>query len=158
TISREGARDIVKVRPFLHLEMPLAAAPKADFDYPKFDALAVFADSSTAEPVSDDNDLIYGAEVESEVAITMMPFDPKSPLVAKTPRQRPSDIEEMVRNEAPGLGMGATSIASLAYFDPGRFSFEDGGLLESAGVTITAENVSVMEKMNPGSISGKRYE
>jgi murein DD-endopeptidase MepM/ murein hydrolase activator NlpD len=158
TISREGERDVVKVRPFLHVETPLAAAPKSDFEYPAFDPLAVFSDSANAEPISNGNDLIYGAEVESEVTITLVNFDPASDLVARTPLQRPSDIEEMVRNAAPGLGVGATSIASLAYFDPARFSFVDSSFLDAAGVTITAENVSVLEKINPESFDGRRTE
>jgi murein DD-endopeptidase MepM/ murein hydrolase activator NlpD len=158
TISREGARDIVKVRPFLHVDTPLAIAPKSDFEYPKFDPLAIFSDSDTPEPVSKTSDLIYGAEVETEVAITMKDFDPANERVARTPRQQSSDIEEMVRRAAPGLGTGATSIASMTYLDPARFSFEDSSFLSSAGVTITAENVSVVEKVRPGNILGKRFE
>lgn len=158
TVTREGTRDVVKVRPFLRVETPLAVAPSDDFDYPKFDALAVFSETGTPEPVARSSDLIYGAQVETEVTITMADFDAADPQVAHTPRQRGADIEEMVRNAAPGLGTGSTTVASLAYLDPARFSINDTEFGDSAGVTITAENVSVLAKQNRSEMSGRRFD
>ncbi len=158
TVSREGNRDVVKVKPFLRVEAPLAAAPKADYEYPKFNALNVFSDSEEPETFSASSDLIYGADVDTEVALTFADFDHTNPLVTKTPRQRASDIEELVRTAAPGLGSGATTIASLSYFDPRRFSFTEASNLPATGVTIVAENMTVLEKQNPRSYTGRRYE
>ncbi|MEM7463124.1 MAG: M23 family metallopeptidase [Pseudomonadota bacterium] len=158
TVSREGNRDVVKVKPFLRVEAPLAAAPKADYEYPKFNALNVFSDSEEPETFSASSDLIYGADVDTEVALTFADFDHTNPLVTKTPRQRASDIEELIRTAAPGLGSGATTIASLTYFDPRRFSFTEGSNLPATGVTIVAENMTVLEKQNPRSYTGRRYE
>ena len=76
TVSRENNRDVVKVRPFLHVDTPLAVAPKSEFDYPGFDPLAVFSDNGKPEPVSKSSGLIYGAEVESEVTLQVEDFDP----------------------------------------------------------------------------------
>lgn len=158
TVSREGNRDVVKVKPFLRIEAPLAAAPKADYKYPKFNALNVFSDTGEPEPISVLSDLIYGADVDTEVALTFADFDHTNPLVTKTPRQRASDIEELVRTAAPSLGSGATTIASLSYFDPRRFSFSENGNLSATGVTIVAENMTVLEKQNPRAFTGRRYE
>ncbi|MCU0790033.1 MAG: M23 family metallopeptidase [Nitratireductor sp.] len=161
TITREGERDVVKVKPFLKVSTPLAIPPKRDTTYPPFDALAVFSDSSQPEPEPDEsaaNDQIYGAQVESEVTITVIDFDPESPLIAKGPAQRESDIEEMIRAAAPGLDTGATSVASLAYFDPSRFSLQDSGFLAAPGVTITEENVSLAVKKPLDDRSAPRHE
>jgi murein DD-endopeptidase MepM/ murein hydrolase activator NlpD len=165
TITREGDRDVVKVKPFLKVATPLAVPFKRDVDYPPFDPLAVFADSGSKEEVENEQETeaessgqIYGARVESEVSIKMADFDPKSSDVAQRPAQRDSDIEELVRNAAPGLDAGGTSTASLAYFDPSRFSFQDSGFLSSPGVTITEENVSMMLRKAPEDLSGAQYE
>jgi murein DD-endopeptidase MepM/ murein hydrolase activator NlpD len=158
TVTREGARDVVKVRPFLHIDTVLALAPADELDYPRFDALTVFSDSGKPEPVSQSSDLIYGAQVETEVTITLADFDPDDPLVAKTPLQRGADIEEMVRNIAPELGIGTTTVASLSYLDPARFSLSGSDFSQTAGVTITAENVSIVDKQLHGSVIGSHYD
>jgi murein DD-endopeptidase MepM/ murein hydrolase activator NlpD len=165
TITREGDRDVVKVKPFLKVATPLAVPFKRDAEYPPFDPLAVFAESGKAEEVEIDEQAqtetsgqIYGARVESEVSIKVADFDPKSSEVAQRPAQRDSDIEELVRNAAPGLDAGGTSTASLAYFDPSRFSFQDSGFISSPGVTITEENVSMILRRAPEELTGPRYE
>ncbi len=161
TITRAGEREVVKVRPFLKVSTPLAVPPKRDASYPGFDALAVFSDSGKPEPAqlaSEASDQIYGAQVESEVTITVVDFDPSDPGIAKGPAQRQSDIEEIVRRAAPGLDTGATTVASLAYFDPSRFSLQDAGFLASPGVTITEENVSLAVKKADEDRTWRRHE
>lgn len=158
TVSREGSRNVVKVKPFLHVETPLAIAPKREFEYPEFNALAVFSDSGKAEPVAVAADLIYGAQVESEVTITLADFDIFQSSVATNPLQREEDIEEMVRNAAPGLADGTTTLASLSYFDPGRFSPRENIFLSSPGVTITAENVTVMAMAAPSDPAQRQFD
>jgi murein DD-endopeptidase MepM/ murein hydrolase activator NlpD len=161
TITREGERDVVKVKPFMKVSTPLAVPPKRDVSYPAFDALAVFSDSGKPEPLATEpeaSNQIYGAQVESEVTITVVDFDASSQLIAKGPAQRESDIEETVRAAAPGLDTGATSVASLAYFDPSRFSLQDSGFLASPGVTITEENVSMAIKRPLEDRASSRHE
>ncbi len=159
TVLREDDRDIVKVRPFLHVDTPLAVAPKSEFEYPAFDALAVFSDNGKPEPVARSSGLIYGAEVESEVALKLTDFDASNANLSKAPRQRAADIEEMVRNAAPNLDGSANSIASLSYFDPGRFSLQNSAILGPSGVTITAENVTFRAKTDDLSgYDGLSYE
>ena len=161
TVSREGDRDVVKVRPFLHIDTPLAIAPKSDLDYPAFDPMAVFSDtgSPAPEPEGTAADLIYGAEVESEVTIELADFNPADPLLSRTTRQRSSDITAMVRNAAPKLDSTSNSVAALSYFDPGRFSLDKNSFVGASGVTITAENVTFMSKAaNLSTYEGLRYE
>lgn len=159
TVTREGDRDVVKVKPFLNVDTPLAISPKRDLDYPQFDALTIFSDTGKAEQFGSSNDLIYGADVDSEVTIKFVDFDSTDPRLTRTPRQRPDDIEELVRTAAPSLDTGAHSLAALSYFDIGRFARHNAGLVAPSGVTITAENVTVLPKaVAPASYDGLRYD
>ncbi|MBL4600983.1 MAG: M23 family metallopeptidase [Rhizobiaceae bacterium] len=157
TVSKEGDQDIISVHPFMHIKAPLAIAPKPNLSYPKFNALSVFSESSKTELSAKFNDLIYGADVESQVTIKTadFPFNDKS--IAKYSKQSLADIEELVRSSAPGLTNGATSISTVAYFDDTRFSFEAPGFITSPGITIIAENVSVQAKLDPNEYVGKHY-
>lgn len=160
TITREGERNVVKVRPFLHLETLLGMPPKREFEYPAFNALTVFSESGVPEPVDTTADTIYGAEVESEVTITTVTFNLASPEIAVSALRSEDDdeIEAIVRNAAPALDSGATTIASMAYFDPGRFSFKDTVFISTPEVTITAENVSVRPMTGSGDGTERRFD
>lgn len=158
TITREGDRDVVKLKPFLNVVSPLAVAPRKEYNYPPFDALAVFSESGEPEPVLKSGDLIYGADVEGEVSIQTEPYPYGSQKISLVSRQSPAEIEEMVRKAAPELNIGATALASISYFDPTRFSTEDTLLIASPGVTITAENMTVLSMQRRGEYEGVRYD
>ncbi len=158
TIARVNDRDVVKVRPFLVVQAPLAIAPKRKFEYPKFNPLTVFSESGKPEPISKSSNSIYGADVESEVSIRVTQFLASSPLIALTSRQRTVEIEELVRQAAPSLTGNTTSIASLSSIDPTRFSISGEETFLAPGVIITAENVSTRSKVTPEDYQGIRYE
>ena len=158
TIARVNDRDVVKVRPFLVVQAPLAIAPKRKFKYPKFNPLTVFSESGKPEPISKSSNSIYGADVESEVSIRVTQFLASSPLIALTSRQRTVEIEEIVRQAAPSLTGSTTSIASLSSIDPTRFSISGEETFLAPGVIITAENVSTRSKVTPEDYQGIRYE
>ena len=63
-----------------------------------------------------------------------------------------------MRQVAPRLTNGTSSLASLAYFDPGRFSASDNGFLLPQGFTVTAENVTSRPMTAPEEYKGIRYE
>ncbi len=142
TISREGDQDVVKLKPFMHVSAPLAAIPRRDFDYPSFDALAIFSESGKAEPIATSDDLIYGAEVENEIALRVEDFPFGDPQISLARRQSTDEIENVVREAAPSLNVGATALTTLAYFDTARFSPEEENFLNTPGLTVTTENVS----------------
>ena len=158
TVTKAGNENVVKVRPFLNIKAPMARAPSAQFDYPAFNPLAVFSESGKAEPIAASSDLIYGADVESEVKLKVVdfPFDQATSTLKQ--RQNATDIEEQVRTIAANLNAGYASVSALSYFDADRFSLEDQPFLTTPGVTITAENVSVLGKQNPGQITGLYYQ
>ncbi len=158
TVSNDGNENIIKVRPFLNIKVPMARVPTAQFDYPDFNPLSVFSESGKAEPVAKNSDLIYGADVESEVKLRVVdfPFDRAASTLKQ--RQQAIDIEEQVRRVAANLNAGYASVSALSYFDAERFSFEDQLFLATPGVTITAENVSVLGKQNLSQLRGLYYQ
>jgi murein DD-endopeptidase MepM/ murein hydrolase activator NlpD len=158
TVIREGDRDVVKVRPFLHVDAALAVGPRSDLSYPPYDPVAIFSESGKADSSPRVATSIYGANVDSEVSLKTVAFDPADARVSRQQRQRASDVEELVRAAAPRLDAGAVAVAPVSYFDPGRFSLNDGGLLAQTGVTITAENITSRSKTAEDAHAGLRYE
>lgn len=158
TVSQEGDKDVVKVRPFMHISAPLAVAPKSEYKYPKFNALAIFSESSKEEVIAKSSNSIYGANVESQVTIKTVDFPPNDQSIANEPKQDFSQIEALVRNSLAGLNDGSTLISPVAYFDDIRFSLDQQeSFVTASNVTITAENVSVIDKFEPDSYVGKHY-
>ena len=158
TVTKVGSENVVKVRPFLNIKAPMARVPAAQFDYPAFNPLAVFSESGKAEPIATSSDLIYGADVESEVKLKVVDFPFGHASATHKQRQNATDIEEQVRRVAASLNAGYASISALSYIDAERFSLEDQPFLATPGVTITAENVSVLGKQNPNQIQGLHYQ
>lgn len=157
TVSREGDQDVVKLKPFMHVSVPLATVPRREFDYPRFDALAIFSESGKAEPIATSADLIYGAEVENEISLKVEDFPFGDPRISLVRRQTTDDIEEVVREAAPGLNVGATALTTLGYFDTARFSDSDDAFLTTPGLTVTTENVSRLERTEPETWRGIQY-
>jgi murein DD-endopeptidase MepM/ murein hydrolase activator NlpD len=159
TLSREGDREVVRMMPFVDIKMALAAGHKTARTYPAFDPLAVFgsddaANEAAAAPAIASS-LIYGAKVESEVALKTVgfpmeaaTFDEKSDLSAE-------EVEKVVRATAAILTDGDVQVASLHYVDPQRFGAQgiDGQPLNMpTGVRIVPENLSVAPRLPPSDV------
>ncbi len=157
TITRVGEQNVVKLKPFMHISAPLAGVPKREMSYPKFDALAIFSESGKAEPISASSDQIYGAEVEGEISLKIEDFPFGDPKISLIRRQTTTDIENIVRNTAPSLSVGATALTSISFFDQARFSSEDTTLFSTPGLTITAENVSAIQRSFKEEYQGISY-
>ena len=158
TVSQEGDKDVVKVRPFMHIKAPLAVAPSTEHKYPKFNALAIFSESDKEEVIAKSSNSIYGANVESQVTIKTIDFPPNDPSITNEPKQNFNQIEALVRKSLAGLDDGTTLISPVAYFDDTRFSLnQQASFVTAPNVTITAENVSVIDKLEPETYVGKHY-
>lgn len=158
TVHKDGDNDVISVRPFMHIAAPLAIAPKQQISYPKFNALAIFSESGKAELTAKSSDSIYGASVESQVKIKTIDFPYGDQSIAKEPKQNFAEIEALVRNSIGGLQTGDTLISPVAYFDGSRFSLQPQPVFPThSGISIVAENVSVLEKFNPHTHVGKDY-
>lgn len=158
TTTRQGDQVIVKAKPFMTVRASLATTQKPAERYPDFNALAVFSESGKAEPVSSGNNFMYGADVESEVAlnITDFPYDD----FAKNfkPAQNARDIKRQVVAFAQNLDAGSFNTAVISDFDAERFSSASNLNLETGDVTITAENVTVLGKTDNESFTADWYE
>ncbi len=144
TVARIGDRNVVRKRPFAHISVPLAIAPKSKLDYPGFNPLEIFSTSKNDAFHSASSDLIYGADVESEVTIREVAFPLDGSSFDKRDQLSAREVEKIVRKIAPSLTDGAISIAAIPFFNSTRFTL-DGQSEQFAsypGITVTAENVS----------------
>ena len=150
TITRVGDAEVIKKQPFGYISAPLAIAPAQKLKYPRFNALTVFSTSRDDKIVTTSNDLIYGADIDSEVTIKLISF----PLSGATydPSSEPSEfeVEQTVRSLANKLDDGSINVASLTYFDDSRFTLDStaNAIVTGPDITITAENVSLIEKQD----------
>ena len=158
TSTQQGDKVIVKAKPFLNIETSLAAAPRPLQGYPPFNALAVFSESGEAQTVARSSDLMYGADVESEVALNLTEFPYEEFGRKFKPRKRSNEIRRQVRAYASNLELPGNQVAALADFDPDRFSDTNTVVSEYGDVTITAENVSILGKVNNDAYLGTWYE
>ncbi|MGI9353112.1 MAG: M23 family metallopeptidase [Rhizobiaceae bacterium] len=146
TISRVGEKNVVKVRPFLNIKTPMALAPKPDIDYPKFNPLTIFSESGKLDLVAKNSDFMYGADVEGEVTLNVVDFPYGDEIQQIPPQRRSAEVLHQIRSIAHHLESGGAYVSALAYFDTDRFSLSDQLFLSTGDVTITPENVSILEK------------
>lgn len=153
TVTRSNDRDIVRVRPFAHVQTNLAspAAVGMAAQVPAFNPAEVYSEADGKQPAADDvaaSDSIYGAEVDGEVSIKVTAFPADAASYDESAELTPSEVERSVRQAAPFLADGAVELASLPYVDPARFDIPDAdpNALSSLAVAITAENMSLIEK------------
>ena len=157
TISRVGEKNVVKVRPFLNIKAPMALAPKPDIDYPKFNPLTIFSESGKLELIAKNSDFMYGADVEGEVTLNVVDFPYGNEIQQIPPQRRSAEVLHQIRSIANHLESGGAYVSALSYFDTDRFSLNDQLFLSTGDVTITPENVSILEKQRQELASGIDY-
>lgn len=149
TVSKENNRDVIKVRPFMYVEAPLAIANKKATGYPKFNPLHIFTEAKDSKQISSSSDEIYGAQVESEVAVETKEYVPGEYSLANTRMPSAMEISSLIRNQAIMLDGTSTLIDSTPTLDPARFEIDSDPVataeaLISPDVRITAQNVSTI--------------
>ncbi len=158
TSTRQGEQVIVKAKPFMTIKASMATAPRPAQKYPAFNALAVFSESGKAETIVKSSDFMYGADVESEVALVISEFPYKEVGAKFKPRQNSKDIRRQVQLFATNLDTTTANISAISDFDSDRFSSTSNLNLETGDVTITAENVTILGKVDYNTYSGVWYE
>ncbi|TYC53393.1 M23 family metallopeptidase [Rhodobacterales bacterium] len=157
-VTREGDRDFIRVQPHTFVSATLATRkdPELADRIPKFNPLSMFADNQDddAPSASSDGstsllaDSLYGAKLENEVSISLMPFPEKSDEI--DPEETPSEaqVEMAVREIARTMSIDAVETAEKTLVDPARFDFNLAMQpdLERYAVRITPENVSFVSK------------
>ena len=158
TVTRVGEKNVVKERPFLNINTPLAIAHETKHNYPAFNPLSIFSESSKFEIVSQNSDFMYGADVEGEVTLNTIDF-PLDQKIHKTSKaQRSAEVSHQVRLAAKSLETGGSYVSALALFDNTGLSLDENLLIRSTNdVTIVPENVSVLKKTFETNDIGTRY-
>ena len=152
TVSKQGERDLIKLRPFAKIVATLTTK-KSEYadEIPAYDALRIFADTSTeaataaAGSTTPADDQIYGAEVDGEVSVKISDFP-----VGESPggsEFTTAEAEAMVLTSASSIP-GEAQVAALSFVDARRFNAEDGEAdpFSAIGVRIIPENVSNVAK------------
>lgn len=159
TMTKVGDSNVIRKKPFIRSTAPLAIAPKSKLDYPKFNPLKIFSASDDDDYRSSSSELIYGANVESEVTIREDDFPLNSTEFDQKVELSLNEVENIVRTIAPSLTEGAISVSAIPYFDASRFKLvnQPGGLSAYPGITITAENVSEIAAADPALPARKSF-
>ena len=149
TVTRQGDRDLIRVRPFAKVTAPLSLRrnPSATLDIPPFNPLAIFADGSVFSTGSQ-TDAIYGAQVEGEVTIATRDFPVGSALVDPDLSLSVDEVEAIVRDESRFSGGQPVEFVNAPPIDPARFDFALANplALSDIAVRIVPENVSEIAK------------
>lgn len=147
TMTQEGDRQVVRLQPFAHVKMALAANHGAQSSYPPFDPLAIFSQSDGETVDHAAAGILYGAQVDSEISLLTRDFPVDGDDLVYAAEMDDVEVEEMVRNSGSVLVDSTVQIASLYYVDPRRFADDGPGLGTDFGVglraKVTPENVSV---------------
>lgn len=156
TMIHDGEKEVVRRQPFSHVKMMLAANHTTSDEYPRFDPLAIFStDDSEAEPQASRTGVIYGTDIESEVALRTVDFPLNGTTLPYTTSMTLDEVEENVRTNGSVLTDGEVQVASLYYIDPQRFASGNGGLdlIEGLSARIVEQNmtVSAYENISPQS-------
>lgn len=172
TMTRQGERDFIKLRPFVKIAARLSLAKNnQDTEIPAYDVLRIFADTSTpaagalgsADAAAGSDGLISETNVDGEVSVKVSPL-PVDTAAISTVGLDGNAVEQVVRAAAKFGGGGDIEIASaLAYADEGAYDgdfalMEEEDPFSELGVTIVAENVSSVAKSDLDAVVGQVTE
>ena len=158
TVTRVGENDVIRKRPFAFVSAPLAVAPQKKVDYPGFNPLTVFRASGADKAVTSSN-VIYGADIESEVRIQQMPFPINTADFDESTQISELEAEVIVREVQETLVDGELQLGALPYLDTSRFALkaEKVALATGLDIRIVAENVSTIPLREDVSINGRDF-
>ncbi len=162
TVTRQGERDFIKLRPFAKITATLGSAKEEHAaEIPPYDVLRIFADNSASEsdapspggsaPASAD-DQISDTTVDGEVAVKVSALPVDAPGLSNVSLDA-ATVEQVVRAAMKfGSGGDAKMATAMAYADEGEYS-GDPDMIEgeddpfsALGVKIVPENVSSIAK------------
>src|SRR5690606_35482309 len=161
TMTRSVDRDVVRMVPFVHVKMALAAGHTTSRSYPPFDPLEVFAEDGAAQASAGMvTGIIYSDKVESEVSLRTVDFPIETSAFDESSALSADEVEGVVRNTRAILTDGDDQVAALHYVDPLRFGETPvtRTLGASIGIRIVPENVSVATRDTEGSTADSYAE
>ncbi|MEF2074314.1 M23 family metallopeptidase [Consotaella aegiceratis] len=162
TLVRDGDSEVIRARPFAYVDMALGLRHPVSTDYPAFDPLKIFSDddSNSADVAEADTGLIYGTKVETEVTLSVKPFDFFDKAFDRSGTPSTEQAEELVRSVAGKVGDQPLQVASLAPVDAFAFDpFMDASDYEpGSAFRIVTENVSVAIPDDADQTTQRYYE
>jgi murein DD-endopeptidase MepM/ murein hydrolase activator NlpD len=170
TVTRQGERDFIKLKPFAKIHASLSLANNAFASkVPTYDPLKIFADTSAPDAPSPVQIATAAQESAAKAAASDAPDGAVSLKVVDFPVASAdlepsvaldtSEVEQIVRASAHiGPDESGDDFAGLDYADPDNPA---GGALDAAnalGVKIEAENVSNIAKSADGATLEEGYQ
>ncbi|CAN5282608.1 M23 family metallopeptidase [soil metagenome] len=146
TVTRQGERDFIKLRPFAKIDATLTADEKALAQVPAYDAIRIFADTSAPDPATmpvAGNDQIYGGKLDTEVSVKVSAFPIDNPDLEPAASFDTAQVEQIVRAAARITPDVAANAAGLP---PASADGSGDTALTELGVRIVPENVSNVAK------------
>lgn len=156
TVNREGNRDFIRVKPFVHIKAPLALETTDRIsDVPTFNPLTVYTEEQP-DARQEALPIITTAKVDGEISIQVRPFPlamgAVDTAVLMTETEAMADINEIGRF-LNGEDANAMTVAAI---DPQGIGMPDVGseadniaaapIADPFNITIIPENVSFIEK------------
>lgn len=156
TVNREGSRDFIRLKPFVHIKAPLALETTDRIkEIPNFNPLTVYTEEQP-DARQEALPIITTAKVDGEISIQVRPFPlamgAVDTAVHLSETEAMADINEIGRFLN---GQDANAI-SMAAFDPQGIGMPDVGsdpadltdspMADPFNITIIPENVSFIEK------------
>ena len=166
TVTRQGERDFIKLRPFAKINATLTVKddPLAA-EVPAYDPMRIFADTSAPEPpvvaggaTAAPSDQLYGANVDGEVSVKVSAFPLDKPDLEPTAAFQTAQVEQMLRASTHPQQPDVNGAAPLAYADAGGDVANSAGADSALGVRIVPENVSNIAKSDAADGSGDGVE
>jgi murein DD-endopeptidase MepM/ murein hydrolase activator NlpD len=148
TVTRQGDRDLIRVRPFVKVTASLATRVGDQVaNIPPFNPLAIFSDSEIF-PDRSPTDSVYGAQVEGEVTVATRDFPLGSPLIDPDLSLSTEEVEAVVREDSRFNATDPVEFVNAPPIDPARFNFALANPLEITDlmVKIVPENLSEVAK------------
>ena len=167
TVTREGDRDFIKLRPFAKISAALNLAnPQIAAQVPHYDPIHLFADNTEATPApvpvaalaAPPDPAAASGPVpakSSDVTIKVSDFPVASPDLDPTATLETAEVEQIVR-AAAHLGGADATVASLDPTEPGVPGARSKAV--PAGVKIVPENVSTISKSNAAQTLDDGYQ
>ena len=163
TVTRQGERDFIKLKPFARVTASLTARGDAYAALvPEYDPLGIFADNSAPEAPTAAPDVtmatgeeLYGSAVDGEVAVKVVAFPLADGEIDPSAMMNSDEVEQIVRGSAdlPLIEGGEGALAFAGSGDSGV----EGDPFSALGVSITPENVSSIAKSGIGSTLDEGY-
>lgn len=148
-MQKQDGKEVIKTQPFELIRMSLAEDRPHKYQYPKFNALNIFADDSQKQEIKSEDTLqIYATKVDPEVTLHNVEF----PLNRVSFDGFDNITESRAENDIRSAGFGITGsydkVAALKYSAPDQFGNfnSEFKFSEMPDVKIVQENVSVSSR------------